>query len=106
MNNPADWVGRRVTIIDGFEERSVKRDRAFVVDDAPIARRHGVKVGNGRYKGYRSCDLCWLQDIASGGSGPVWSTKRSVRLNMKSDRVNAACPERSRRLIIGKLEEC
>jgi hypothetical protein len=78
MNNPADWVGRRVTIIDGIEGTIGETGTVLAVDDTPYRPAAWVKVGNGRYKGYRSCDLCWLQDIASGEFGPVWSTKQDV----------------------------
>lgn len=78
MNTPADWIGRRVTIINGFEETIGEKGIVLAVDDRPHRPAAWVKVGDGRYAEYRSCDLFWLQDIASGEFGPVWGTKREV----------------------------
>lgn len=73
MSKVAEWVGRRVEIVDGFEDSLGEVGTVLAVDDTPWRPSAWVRVHEDRdYPAYRSCDLCWLKDVATGDTGPVW----------------------------------
>ena len=73
----ASWVGRRVRITDGPAEGET--GIVLAVDDTPHRPSAWVKVRAEReFPGYRSCDLCWLEDEATGESGPAVGTASEI----------------------------
>lgn len=70
-----DWVGRKVKIVDGFEGSIGQVGVVLAVDDTPYRPSAWVKIKLERdYPSYRSCDLCWLEDVETEEQGPVWGT--------------------------------
>lgn len=70
-----DWLGRRVKIVDGIEGTIGEEGVVLAVDDTPYRPSAWVRVYLDRdYPGYRSCDLCWLEDCQTAENGPVWGT--------------------------------
>lgn len=75
-----EWVGRKVRIVDGPSTNSGAEEVGTVicVDATDYRPSAWVKIeergGNRRpsYPSYRSCDLCWLEDIETEDTGPVW----------------------------------
>lgn len=72
---PASWLNRSVKIVDGIDGTIGEIGVVLAVDDTPYRPSAWVKVNIDRdYPAYRSCDLCWLQDIETGEDGPAWGT--------------------------------
>jgi hypothetical protein len=76
------WVGRKVRIVDGPSTEHGAQEIGVVlcVDATDYRPSAWVKVGGVEYAGrpsypaYRSCDLCWLEDLETEEGGPVWCT--------------------------------
>jgi len=74
------WIGKEVEIVDGFKEILGERGVVLAVDDTHYRPSAWVKVSrNISGPAYRSCDLCWLKDLETGETGPVWGTKPDDR---------------------------
>ncbi len=71
MTEVASWIGRSVEIIDGIEGTIGEKGVVLYVDDREWRPAGWVKTDIGCY---RSVDLCWLQDVATGDIGPTWGT--------------------------------
>jgi len=75
VTNIAEWVGRKVKIVDGIEQNIGESGTVLAVDDTPYRPSAWVRVHeDSDYPSYRSVDLCWLEDIESGDGGPVWGS--------------------------------
>lgn len=75
--NVAYWVGRKVRIVDGIEGTIGEEGTVLAVDDKPYEPAAWVRVyedEDSSHPCYRSCDLCWLEDIETGDCGPKWGT--------------------------------
>jgi hypothetical protein len=71
----ADWIGRKVRILDGpdYAQGMTHVGIVLAVDNTAARPSAWVKVNQDReYPSYRSCDLCWLEDIETGENGPAW----------------------------------
>lgn len=69
----ADWIGRKVRIVDGIDGTLGETGIVLAVDNTPAAPAAWVKVNqDAKYASYRSCDLRWLEDIETGENGPAW----------------------------------
>lgn len=67
------WIGRRVRIIDGIDG-TIGEEGTVLAEDMTDYRPSGwVRVyEDEKYQSYRSVDLCWLEDLATGETGPVF----------------------------------
>jgi hypothetical protein len=75
MDTPSEWVGRKVKIVDGIDGTIGEVGTVLAIDDTPYRPSAWVRVHeDSDYPSYRSCDLCWLEDIETSESGPVWGT--------------------------------
>lgn len=75
MMSPSEWVGRKVKTVDGFDDNIGEVGTVLAVDDTPYRPSAWIRVHeDADYPSYRSVDLSWLEDIATGESGPVWGT--------------------------------
>lgn len=73
LENVSEWLGRSVKIVNGIEGTNGEEGIVLAVDDTPFRPSAWVKVHLDRdYPSYRSCDLCWLEDMETGESGPAW----------------------------------
>lgn len=74
------WVGRKVRIIEGpSTEGGAKEVGIIICVDATDYRPSAwVKINEGpggrrpSYPSYRSCDLCWLEDVETDEGGQAW----------------------------------
>lgn len=72
---PRDWVGRRAEIVDGFEENVGEIGTVLAVDDTPLRPAAWIRVYEDCDRpAYRSVDLCWLKDVETNETGPVWGS--------------------------------
>lgn len=75
MSTASEWLNRKVEIVDGIDGTIGEVGTVLAVDDTPHRPSAWVKVHEDRDSpSYRSCDLCWLKDLATGEVGAVWGT--------------------------------
>lgn len=80
--NALSWVGRKVRITDGPSTEGGRHEVGTVicVDATDYRPSAWVKVGERSearrpsYPSYRSCDLCWLEDVETEDGGPAWAS--------------------------------
>lgn len=79
LEDPKNWLGRRVKIIDGPAAEVCRTDHevgvVICVDATEYRPSAWVKITDESVRmhpAYRSCDMCWLEDVETKEIGPVW----------------------------------